>query len=250
MDLTDTLRNLDPASMAGLLLAENVIVFLLAVLLGHLLVAMFRHRPVTHAPEKLESLEIILTVTTVLLNTATTLAGWWLWREGIIRFRTDTGLRAWLDVLVLLLVMDLAMYVLHRIAHIGGLYPLLHKTHHRYDRPRPLTLFVLNPFEAISFGALWLLFICVYDSSWLGMSVYLALNVLFGVIGHLGVEPFPKSWRNLPLLNYVSTSTFHAQHHGDKRYNFGFYTLLWDKLFGTLSPRYAEDFGEMPAKER
>lgn len=248
--LLEAFTSLDIYSVAALLLAENVMVFVLAVLCGHLLVRLFQHRPVALPPDRLEPMEIVLTVTTILLNTATTLAGWWLWRNGFIQFRTDVGIWAWFDVLVLLLAMDLAMYFLHRIAHIGGIYPLLHKTHHRYDRPRPLTLFVLNPFEAVSFGMLWLLFICVYDASWLGMAIYLTLNVLFGMLGHLGVEPLPPSWRRIPLLNYVSTSTFHAQHHHDKRYNFGFYTLLWDRLFGTLSPDYWKGFGKLPLEQQ
>jgi Delta7-sterol 5-desaturase len=68
------------------------------------------------------------------------------------------------------------------------------------------------------------------------------LNVLFGLVGHLGVEPFPKAWVRLPLIRLISTSTFHAEHHGDRHHNFGFYTLIWDRLFGTISPDYLRDF--------
>lgn len=35
-------------------------------------------------------------------------------------------------------------------------------------------------------------------------------------------------------LRHVGTSTFHAGHHQDAGHNFGFYTLVWDRLFGTL----------------
>jgi sterol desaturase/sphingolipid hydroxylase (fatty acid hydroxylase superfamily) len=138
--------------------------------------------------------------------------------------------------------MDLAMYVLHRLAHHPLLFPLLHRLHHRYERPRPLTLFVLNPAETVSFGALWLVAISLYSASWLGMSIYLTLNVLFGVLGHVGVEPFPSRVVRLPAVRHVGTSTFHAQHHADPAHNFGFYTLLWDRLFGTLHPSYEERF--------
>lgn len=244
------LRSMDIYSAAALFLAENVLIFILAVIAGHWLLRVFRHKPVSTPPDALQPIEIVLTAITILLNTAITLFGWWMWTEDIIHFRSDIGIRAWADVVILLLVMDLAMYFLHRIAHVRGIYQILHSTHHRYDRPRPLTLFVLNPFEALSFGSLWLVVVAVYDASWLGISVYLTLNVLFGVMGHLGVEPFPDSWKRIPLLNYISTSTFHAQHHHDKAYNFGFYTLLWDKIFGTLSPRYVEDFGRLPAEKR
>ena len=47
---------------------------------------------------------------------------------------------------------------------------------------------------------------------------------------------------NIPFVHYISTSTFHAEHHQDADHNFGFYTLIWDRLFVTLSPDYVRDF--------
>ena len=184
-----------------------------------------------------------MTVTSaVLINTLVTIAGLWLFRRGWVRFRDDVGLLSIVDVFVLLLGMDLAMYVLHRLAHHRLLFPILHRLHHLYDRPRPLTLFILHPFETLSFGALWLVVIAIYPASWLGMSVFLALNVVFGTIGHLGVEPLPVDFLRWPILRQLGTSTFHGGHHQDPQHNFGFYTLIWDRLFGTLSPTYEAAF--------
>lgn len=122
----------------------------------------------------------------------------------------------------------------------------MHRLHHEYDRPRPLTLFILNPVENLSFGALWLIVIVVYPASWLGMSIYLTLNVLFGTVGHLGVEPLPSWWGRVPALRNLAGSTFHARHHQDLGCNFGFYTLLWDRLFGTLRKDYWQSLGTLP----
>jgi len=201
-------------------------------------------------PDPVDRLEITLAITALILNTLVTFLGLILWRAGVIRFRTDTGLRALLDVPILLLIMDCAMYVLHRFAHSRYLFSIMHRTHHRYERVRPLTLFALSPVENLGFGFLWLIVIAVYPASWIGMSAYLAINVAFGAIGHLSVEPFPDRWKNWPILNYISTSSFHAQHHNDLNYNFGFYTLLWDRLFGTLSPRYKTEFGRLPSSAK
>ncbi|MGH9901599.1 MAG: sterol desaturase family protein [Pyrinomonadaceae bacterium] len=236
-ELLSTLREMPLWQAVALLLLQNLLVFALAVCAGHLIARAFRHRRVTPAPEPVTRLEIALTVSTILLNTLVTVAGFLLWRAGVVSFRTDVGLWALLDVVILLLVMDFAMYVLHRVAHHARLFPLLHRAHHRFNNPRPLTLFVLNPAETLSFGSLWLILISCYSFSWLGMSVYLFLNVVFGTIGHLGVEPLPDSWQRTRPLSYLSSSTFHAVHHNEISHNFGFYTLLWDKLFGTLHPR-------------
>lgn len=229
------------------LLAENVIILLLALAFGQWLVGRYAKYPVALPPPPLERLEVAITTSNVLLNTVTTLIGLFLWRAGWIQFRTDTGILAWLDILALLLIMDFAMYVLHRVAHHPWIFPLMHRLHHQYDRVRPLTLFILNPVENLAFGMLWLTVIFIYPASWFGMSVYLTLNVLFGTIGHLGVEPFPRSWQERPILKDIAGSTFHARHHQDLACNFGFYTLIWDRLFGTLRRDYAAEFGQLPA---
>jgi Sterol desaturase len=239
------LQNLSLIKLTLLFLAENVLIFVLVIVGGHLMRKMFLDRPVSERPEPINGLEITLAISTVCLNTFVTVLGLILWRNGIIRFRTDIGWWAILDIPILLLVMDLAMYVLHRMAHHPILFSIMHKTHHRYEKLRPMTLFALSPVENLGFGFLWLAVISIYPASWMGMSVYLAVNVAFGAIGHLSVEPLPRAWKDWPVLNYISTSSFHAQHHIDREHNFGFYTLVWDKLFGTLSPRYKEDFGRL-----
>lgn len=234
-----------PALLAAFLV-ENLLILGLVVVVGRWVTARFGDRRVALAPEPLTATEVWVALSNVLLNTLTTLAGLWLWRRGVVHFRTDAGLFALADVLVLLLGMDLLMYLLHRIAHTPLLYPLLHQFHHRYDRPRPLTLFALSPFENLAFGALWLAVISVYDASWLGMSIYLVLNVFCGAVGHLGVEPFPASWARAPVLRNLAGGSFHAQHHQDGGHNFGFYTSLWDRLLGTLRPDYERNYGRVP----
>jgi Delta7-sterol 5-desaturase len=227
-------------------LVENLIIFALVIVLGGWVAARYGARRVALQPDKLSLTELVVASVNVLLNTMTTLAGLFLWRKGVINFRSDVGLLALVDVLVLLLGMDLLMYLLHRMAHTRILYTLLHQFHHRYDRPRPLTLFLLSPIENLAFGGLWLAFISLYHASWLGMSLYLMLNVFFGAVGHLGVEPFPQRWISNPVLRYVAGGSFHAQHHQDMQHNFGFYTLIWDRLLGTVRADYERNYGHVP----
>jgi sterol desaturase/sphingolipid hydroxylase (fatty acid hydroxylase superfamily) len=248
--ILDLFYNMTLPQAAWWLLVENVVLFGLSLAAGHLLLRLFAARRVTDPPPPLERREVLLAASCVLLNTLVTIAGWWLWTNGVMRIRRDTGLRAWLDVLVLLLAMDLFMYLFHRAAHHRWVYPVAHATHHLYDRPRPLNLFVLNPIEVLGFGALWLTVIALYPSSWLGIVVFLTLNLAFGTVGHLGVEPLPTRWMRLPILRHVGTSTFHAEHHDDGKHNFGFYTDLWDRLFGTVDPRYERGFGGPAATAR
>jgi Delta7-sterol 5-desaturase len=240
--LIDWLATASLVELTAAFLVENVLILVGVVVGGWAFTTLFARHRVALIPEPVSFADVGVAFMNVGLNTLTTVVGLVLWRAGTIRFRDDVGVLALLDTLVLLLVMDFAMYWLHRLAHTRLLYPLLHRYHHTFDRPRPLTLFALNPAENLAFGGLWLAVLCLYDASWLGMSIYLALNVAFGTIGHLGVEPLPRKLAGVP----VAGASFHAQHHQDKEYNFGFYTLLWDRLFGTLRPDYAESFGRIP----
>jgi lathosterol oxidase len=78
-----------------------------------------------------------------------------------------------------------------------------------------------------------------YPASFPAIAAYLAVNVLFGVLGHSGVEPYPVAWNRNFVLKYLGFPGFHFQHHQDHSHNFGFYTSLWDHLFGTFAPRPA-----------
>ncbi len=224
-------------------LAGNVAMFAASLAAGEVLVRAFHDRANSPPPEPLSRQEIVLAGVCVALNTLVAVVGIVLWRAGIIQLRPNGGVLATLlDVAILTVLMDFGMYVFHRTAHHPRLYRIIHLTHHLYENPRPLTLFVLNPFEVLGFGALLIAVILLVQASQAAIVIYLAFNLIFGLVGHLGVEPAPGAWLKLPLLRYISTSTFHAEHHHDKGYNFGFYTVIWDRLFGTLSPEYQRDF--------
>lgn len=229
------------------LLAQNILQFVLCVGFGQLLVSWFKSKRIYDEPARLTNFEVSLSLVCVLFNTLVALAGWQLWKLGYISINRELGFHNLIDLVVLLVMMDFFMYLTHRIVHIKGIYELVHKTHHKYELTRPLSLFVLSPLEVLGFGLLWLMVLCIYSSSWLGIVLYLLLNAAFGAIGHLGVEPFSKLWIKIPLLNRFTTSTFHAQHHMDIDSNFGFYTDIWDSLFGSLNKTYKDLFEKAAA---
>ena len=78
------------------------------------------------------------------------------------------------------------------------------------------------------------------------MGCYLSLNVIFGLLGHLGVEPLPRGLARVPGLRALTTSAFHAGHHVHTHGNYGFYTRVWDRLAGTMLPDDAARFDGLP----
>ncbi|MFE6751878.1 sterol desaturase family protein [Kitasatospora purpeofusca] len=230
---------LGPLEVAVGALAGNLALFAVALLAGGWLVRRFGDRRLTPAPAPPDRRERLLTVVAVLLNSALGLVGWLLWRAGPIRLTADTGLRALADLLLFSLVMDALMYGGHWLAHRRRLYRLAHELHHAYPDPRPATLFVLHPLEVLGFGGAWIAVLCL----WPGMSAaalagYIGLNLVFGLLGHLGVEPFPVRVRRLAVFRWVALPMFHVGHHHDPAVNLGFYTTVWDRLFGTVDPGY------------
>ena len=217
-------------------LLANLGIFAASVVLCWFLGIAFRHRRIFDRWEPLRRIELAAAFSAIVLNAAVSVAGWKLWTMGHITLHASSIGRAILDCGVMTLFMDLGMYFFHRVVHQPRLYRLFHRFHHRHESTNPISLFVLHPLEVIGFGSLMIVFLAAYPMSGPGLMAYLALNVLFGTLGHSGVEPFPERLRSIPVLELIGTSTFHAEHHEHPRYNFGFYTLVWDKLFGTLDP--------------
>lgn len=221
------------------LLIQNILQYALCLGCGQILIVMFSSRRICPEPAAIEAKEIWLSISCVFLNTVVAVIGFMMWKAGIIVIRHDINPGAvFVDVICLLILMDFLMYLTHRICHIPFIYPWVHGTHHLYDNPRPLSLFVLNPLEVFGFGFLWLAVITFYHSSWLGIVIYLLLNAVWGTLGHLGVEPMPRGWTSIPVIGRLTTSRFHAQHHQLKDKNFGFYTDFWDTLFKSISEAY------------
>jgi Delta7-sterol 5-desaturase len=239
----------DLAEAVALSLLVNVLVFAGALAAGAVVARVWAVRRVAAAPPPLSRAEAGLAAATVALNSAVMLAGWALCRAGVLAVDGSSSVWRWLvDAAALTLLMDLAMYASHRLAHAGPIYRRVHGLHHRYEDPRPLTLFVLHPLEVLGFGGLWIALLCTHAFSLGGMLLYLTFNTLFGTLGHVGVEPLPAAFARWPLLRRVGTSTFHARHHQRPRHNFGFYTTIWDRLFGTLDPDYEAGFARPLAR--
>lgn len=246
-ELLDWTHARTPGEAALISFLVNVAVFVAALAFGHFVARGFDKRRVAELPPPLSREELVLASLCVVLNSFVMLGGWRLFDAGVVVVDgSPSGWRWIVDAVLLAVVMDLAMYVTHRLAHVQPFYRWVHSIHHRYEHPRPLTLFVLHPIEVLGFGGLWITVLCAHAFSLGGIFLYLTLNTLFGTVGHIGVEPLPKAWARWPVLRRIGTSTFHALHHQRRATNFGFYTAIWDRLFGTLDPEYEERFASAP----
>jgi lathosterol oxidase len=228
-----------PTGWFGLLaLVENIALVGLGALLGQVALRLPGPRRLTPDPGPVSRTELALVVSTVLINTVITVAGWWLWRAGLITLSSGFGPGTLVELVALIMVMDILMYAGHATVHLRPLFPWVHRLHHVFADARPITLFALHPLEAIGFGAMWLVVLAVHPFTVWSLGAYAVLNLVFGILGHLGVEPLPPAVRRHVIFRWVATPAMHVGHHVDPRYNLGFYTTVWDRLFRTLEPGY------------
>lgn len=177
--------------------------------------------------------DFYLSLLTVFCNSLVMLLGAYLWKNNwIILDQNFSVLSVALETIALILLMDLFMYFFHYAAHLPLVYKMLHGKHHEHVSTNFLSLFVLHPFETIGFGVMILGLLMAYDFSMISIVLYLLINLIWGTIGHLNREFFPASFDRL----FVGTTRFHNQHHLDESKNFGFYTSIWDRIFGTYRP--------------
>lgn len=233
----DWIDSLSATAVLGLVLTQNALLILVTATVDHGASLRYGHRRlVDRRPPS--QMEWVLAVSSMLLISATSMLGYLLWKSGTIEF---ASVPVWLDAIHLLgfiIFMDLSMFVGHRIGHSPRLYPLVHRFHHRWLEPNGLTLFALHPLEIAGFGGSWLLAISIVDVSWTAVVGFVAVNMAFGVAGHLGVEPLPDQVRRWRLFDVIATPSFHTFHHTDPDTNLGFYLIVWDRLSGTLHPDY------------
>lgn len=161
---------------------------------------------------------------------------------GLFDFSMPSSLLEWvwafLAVPVALLMHDFYFYWMHRAAHAPGVYEVVHKVHHLSTNPSPLASFAFHPLEAILESAGFLLVVALLPMSLPSFVTFSFLAFVFNVLGHLGYEFVPARLLARDPMRWINSATSHNTHHRKFRVNFGLYTLIWDRLFGTIDPKF------------
>lgn len=174
--------------------------------------------------------DLYVSLLTLFLNSLVMLIGVYSWKSGwIVLNESKTVLTILIEIAAIILVMDLLMYIFHYLAHHPFIYKILHRKHHEHISTNFLSLFVLHPFETLGFGLMMIFVFMLHEFSVFSITIYLFINLIWGTIGHLNREFFPKWTEQL----FLGTTKFHNQHHLNEQKNFGFYTSIWDRMFGT-----------------
>lgn len=147
---------------------------------------------------------------------------------------------------------DTWFYWLHRWMHNEPVYSWVHKLHHRSTSPNLLTTASVNPLESLVNGGFVPLFLTVmtlfapvHEQS---MALIGPTNIFMGLYVHSGYEFLPRWWNKSWVTKWFISATFHDQHHKYFTINFGGYTTIWDRLCGTMRPKFEADFDKLKTR--
>jgi sterol desaturase/sphingolipid hydroxylase (fatty acid hydroxylase superfamily) len=159
----------------------------------------------------------------------------------------------WVQALVLIAVLDLLFYVMHRLKHRWVWWWRLHETHHSSADMDWLSGARFHPLEKIIDRAVFLLPLTVIGASSAALLIWASVDAFFGMFVHANVR-----WRLGPLSYVFVGPEMHRWHHAadrDRREcNYGNNLSVFDWIFGTacLQPsdpvRFGGDDPDYPAE--
>jgi len=156
---------------------------------------------------------------------------------------TDKSIGYWLlTVIPIFFIHDFYFYWAHRLMHHPKLFRSVHKIHHLSTNPSPWTAYAFHPFEAFIEAAIILILAFIVPTHSFVIMLFMIFQIIYNVYGHLGYELFPRGFHKTWIGKYINTSVAHNLHHAHFHGNYGLYTLIWDRLFGTLRSDYNESF--------
>ncbi|MCH9809365.1 MAG: sterol desaturase family protein [Alphaproteobacteria bacterium] len=147
------------------------------------------------------------------------------------------GLPNWLEFILALLILDLAIWFQHFVSHKVPMFWQLHQVHHADVDIDVSTAIRFHPVE-IALSMLWkIVLVFVFGPSALAVVVFEVILNGCAMFNHANIA-LPKRLDALLRLVIV-TPDMHRVHHSviqsEHDTNFGFNLSIWDRLFGTYT---------------
>jgi Delta7-sterol 5-desaturase len=142
---------------------------------------------------------------------------------------------------------DFYFYWSHRLMHHPKIFKLVHLTHHKSNNPTPWTAYAFHPLEAIIEVGIVPLIAFSIPTHRSAIIFYMLFQISYNIYGHLGFELFPANFNKHWLGKWLNTSVAHNMHHKYSVKNYGLWTVIWDRVFGTMHPQYDETYEKATA---
>ncbi len=143
----------------------------------------------------------------------------------------------WLELIIAVIVLDLAIYIQHVATHKIPLLWLVHQVHHADVEVDVTTGIRFHPVEIVlsmlyKFFIIWLI-----GASAAAVFLFEVLLNVFAMFSHANIK-LPETI-DRPLRRVIVTPDMHRIHHStlikETDSNYGFNLSIWDHLFGTYT---------------
>ena len=144
---------------------------------------------------------------------------------------------------------DAYFYWSHRFMHHPKIFKYVHLIHHKSTNPSPWTSYAFHPLEAVIEAFIIVVIAFTIPTHYLAITLYMLFQIMYNVYGHLGFEIMPKKFNKHFVGKWMNTSVAHNMHHHYFNDNYGLWTTIWDRMFGTMNPKYDEAYTLATANE-
>ena len=145
---------------------------------------------------------------------------------------------AWIEFFLALLILDLAIYLQHRVFHHVPILWRLHRMHHADLDVDVTTGARFHPIEILLSLGIKFVVVLAFGPSPVAVLLFEVILNATSMFNHSNVHMPP--WLDHIVRWLVVTPDMHRVHHSVKRYetdsNFGFNFPWWDRLFATYRP--------------
>jgi sterol desaturase/sphingolipid hydroxylase (fatty acid hydroxylase superfamily) len=146
----------------------------------------------------------------------------------------------WLAALMFVIsmvVFDAWFYWVHRLMHTKWLYRF-HTEHHRSVAPTVWSTYSDDWIDAFVMQSYYLWVVVILPIPVEVLIAHRLWDHFNGTIGHSGFEFYASPLSRMP--SPMVCVTFHDRHHSCFHYNFANFFSFWDRLCGTIDPKYDE----------
>ncbi|GGB58234.1 desaturase [Roseibium aquae] len=153
---------------------------------------------------------------------------------------------------VCLVLFDAWFYWGHRLLHLPAFYKW-HVPHHRSIAPTVWSNDSSTTIDTLIEHGFYLVVWFVLPAPALSVFALRLFDQISGMVGHSGFEYFASKSSRWP--SPMICTTFHDLHHSQFDYNYGNFFSFWDRVCGTVHPKYdhlvqtMEGSGQIPDTE-
>ena len=151
----------------------------------------------------------------------------------------------WLDLLLSVIVFDLAIYWQHRLFHKVNLFWRFHKVHHSDQEMDTTTALRFHPLEVVLSAFYKVIILILINPRLESFFIYEVLLNSFALFNHSNIR-IPKKLDQFLRL-FIVTPNMHYPHHSLKskqmNMNYGNILSIWDRLFKSYTKEENSTFG-------